>query len=871
VISLQDYSREYAYSQEDVRLLATIASWGAIAIDNARLLGETRQSVQELTALHEVSVALAGTLDPLEIQTIVASSTSELLKAEMCASVLLGAERQMPEQVLLDDGELVNQRYHNLADDEITRRIIASDGPVVLLDVNHDLGEQSVARQLGLSGLLGTLIGSLEQPIGVLWVGVRQPRDWQERELSLLAILANQASQALASARLFQSEQARRSAADTLRETAQALTRVMSLDEIMGLVLDQLSHVLSCETASLMLREDDWVSIRATRGFDESVRKQIEQLRFRLSDDRHMEQIVATRQPLVVDDAQESPDFVAAEGSEHIHGWIGAPLLLDDEVIGLLCADSSTVGAYTEEDGQMAFALASQAAQAIRNARLFDAVRRFAAELEERVVERTAALAETNVQLTEEKERLQAVHAITLELTRSLDIEEILTKTLGLASQAVGVRRGSIMLRDAQTHDLICRAVLSLDGTVQAAHIPISFSQGSGLSGWVMQHQEPVRIGDVRKDKRWLREEGRAAEVRSVVAVPLKAQDEALGVLILTNSKLNYFSDAQLQLLMTIANEVAIVIHNAELYSFINDLATRLGEALEQQRDESSKRQAILQSVNEGVIVLDEREHVVLFNPAAEQVLGIPAEFALRQPLAHLKEFGQARDQIRRAATIYTGLHEGLLAEREQGKAHTRMLELPSPSQTIALNVAPVISADGVPYGSVAVLRDVTREIEADRAKRDFISSVSHELRTPLTSIKGYVDLLLLGAAGPIGEGQLSFLSVVKNNANRLMELINDILEIGRIDAQKITLNFEQIEISDVFGDVLQTLRAELDRKSLEVEVELQPRLPEITADVRRITQVILNLTSNAVKYTYNEGHIRLRAFLNPSGMLQVE
>jgi signal transduction histidine kinase len=322
---------------------------------------------------------------------------------------------------------------------------------------------------------------------------------------------------------------------------------------------------------------------------------------------------------------------------------------------------------------------------------------------------------------------------------------------------------------------------------------------------------------------------------------------------------------------MTIANEVAIVIHNAELYSFINDLATRLGEALEQQRDESSKRQAILQSVNEGVIVLDEREHVVLFNPAAEQVLGVPAEFALRQPLAHLKEFGQTREQLQRATTIYTGLHEGLLAEREQGKAHTRMLELPSPAQTIALNVAPVISADGVPYGSVAVLRDVTREIEGDRAKRDFISSVSHELRTPLTSIKGYVDLLLLGAAGPIGEGQLSFLSVVKNNANRLMDLINDILEIGRIDAQKITLNFEQIEIGEVFGDVLQTLRAEIDRKSLDVEVDLQADLPEITADARRITQVVLNLASNAVKYTYSEGHIWLRAFLNPSGMLQVD
>jgi signal transduction histidine kinase len=199
------------------------------------------------------------------------------------------------------------------------------------------------------------------------------------------------------------------------------------------------------------------------------------------------------------------------------------------------------------------------------------------------------------------------------------------------------------------------------------------------------------------------------------------------------------------------------------------------------------------------------------------------------------------------------------------------MLELPSPAQSIALNVAPVVNSDGVPYGSVAVLRDITREIEADLAKRDFISSVSHELRTPLTSIKGYVDLLLLGAAGPVSEGQLSFLSVVKNNANRLMDLINDILEIGRIDAHKITLNFEQVDIGNVFNDVLQTLRAEIDRKSIEADLELQNGLPEIAADPRRLTQVILNMVSNAVKYTYTEGRIWLRAFLNPSGMLQVD
>jgi signal transduction histidine kinase len=200
------------------------------------------------------------------------------------------------------------------------------------------------------------------------------------------------------------------------------------------------------------------------------------------------------------------------------------------------------------------------------------------------------------------------------------------------------------------------------------------------------------------------------------------------------------------------------------------------------------------------------------------------------------------------------------------------MFELVDPAKSIAVNFSPWVGPQGsVQYGNVVVLRDITREIEADRAKRSFISSVSHELRTPLTSIKGYVDLLLLGAAGQVTEGQLSFLNVVKNNANRLMDLINDILEIGRIDEGKVQLHFEKARIEDLVADVMQTLRAEIDRKQMEAVVEIESGLPEIVVDPRRLTQVIMNLVSNAVKYTFPKGFIRVQASLNPAGMLQMD
>jgi len=872
VIGIEDYESDSAYSTDDLRLLSTIASWGATALENARLLGESRQSVQDLTALYDVSQALAGNFDPLEALSIIASSALDLLKGRVCAALLFD-ERQQPIHQIVLDLDALDSTERSFA--EVWSQLIAmvrqNDRPIAVRDLRSLLDAESTPIQMGLRGALSAVIGPREQPLGVISLTTREPRDWQDREISLMSLLTTQSALALESARLFQSEQTRRRVADTLREVAQTLTGVLALDEITNLILDQLQRVIPYDTASLMLREGDMLRIETTRGFNEALRPAIEQSTFSLSEDKTMARIVETRQPAVVEDAQAEPYFVPMEGSEHIHAWIGAPLLIEDEVIGLLSVDSSEIGKYTDEDAQLTFALASLAAQAIRNGRLFEEVHRFAAELEARVIERTAALAEANNQVSAEKERLQAVHAITLELSQSLDLEETLNKSLGLASKAVGVKRGSIMLRDAQSRSLVCRAVLTNDNKVRSTYIPITFGQGVGLAGWVMEHKRPASIADVRKDKRWIREEGRAEEVRSAIAIPLRTKDETLGVLMLTSPKINYFSPAQVQLMGTIANEIAIVIHNAELYSFITDQSLRVSELLEQQREETSKSQAILQSVTEGVIVLDEKQRVVLFNPAAEQVLHIPASFALDQQLSHLREYHGAGVQPAQAERIYNGLYEGLKALDDEGKSHSRTLDLTSPPQTIAMNFASVVRPDGIQYGSVAVLRDITREIEADRAKRDFISSVSHELRTPLTSIKGYVDLLLLGAAGPLADGQQSFLNVVKNNANRLMDLINDILEIGRIDADKIQLNFESISIGLVFQDILQTMRAEIERKSTNVKLDVASDLPTITADPRRVTQVILNLVSNAVKYTYPGAQVNLRAFINPAGLLQVD
>lgn len=861
LVSIQSYE-QFAFSEDDLRFVSTVATQAAAALENARLFAETRQSVNELQLLYDNSLSLARTLDSAEAQQLVVTSAAELLRADLAALFVLDAQGDLRLHLVVDALGNSVEGLSELRSNGLNAELLRSDSPLAVTDYNQIANPDPLIRETGIRGLLGVVIGTPEQQLGTLWLATMEPRRWSERQISLLSIFATQASQAIENARLFQSEQAKRRLADTLRQMASTLTSTLALDEIQQLIFDQLAQVVPYDSAAIMLREEQEVVITACSGFDQATTRDVLGLRFSLDDDPHMAEIVETRRPLMLPDAQLGPDFIEVPGTDYIRGWIGAPLLVDNEVIGILTVDSHKIGAYSDEDAMVAFALASQGAQAIRNGRLFAELKHARDELELRVEERTADLAT-------EKERLEVIHRITLELTATLDLEEILMKTLKLISGAVGVSRASIMLRDPAQGELICRAVLHENGAAVSANQSIRFDGGEGLAGWVMRHQEPVLIPDVRQDERWVREDGRADDIRSLAAVPLISADEPLGVLILSSLELAFFSNDHLKLLATIANEVAIAIYNAELYSWLSDIANKLSEALTTQREENSKTFAILRSVSEGVIVLDERGLVALVNPAAEQVLGITSDAVAGQPFDLLGAELTDEGQRERLHLIADGLSDSIQRAAERAAPYAKTLDVQG--QTIAVNVAPVVSPDGTNYGTVAVLRDITREIEADRIKREFVSTVSHELRTPLTSIRGYVDLLLMGTAGPVSENQLAFLSVVKTNTSKLMDLINDILAISTIETDKDKLQIDSVEIDALIREVYQSLKVEFERKSMTVTVTIAPDLPTIEGDRRRITQVVTNLFSNAVKYTYTKGRIDIRAYQNPSGMLQVD
>lgn len=877
IISLQSYEQR-AFNADDLRFVMTAANQAAVSLANARLFNERGRRIEELATFNEIGKALSSTVSFEELPDLIYRQTSRLLKTVNFYMALVDEKNnQITFPLYIERGQ--PQQVPPLRDGtSLTEYIVRTREPLLLQgdEVSNRMQQLGIVPVGDLTrSWLGVPMISSDKVIGVIGVqDYDNANAYREEDVRLLSTIASWAGTALDNARLFQNELARRTLADTLRDVAQSFTTTLALDEIQTLTINQLARLVPFDMAAVLLREEDMLRVTAAQGISDETVEQYPS--FEIQSTRFFNRMADTRQPLIIADTQQSRElgglrrYKLANG-QRLRCWIGAPMLIDDELVGVLLVGSSTESIYNADQAQITFVLASQASQAIQNARLFERITNIAAELEEANTELERRVTERTSDLEAEKQRLEAVHTITLELTSTLHMDEILSKALKMVCQTIGAARGSVMLRDPQTGELICRAVLYDDGEVRGENLPISFGMGGGLAGWVMKNQEAVRIADVRRDRRWVVEPGRADEVRSVAAVPLMSNDEPLGVLVLNSPKLGFFGDSQLKLLATIANQVAIAVNNAQLYSVINDFATRMGESLMLQREEFSKTRAILQSVTEGVIVLDEERKIVLFNPAAELILGMTSEALRDKQFTSLAMQGTTEQARKRASLIYTGLFTGLETAKDRKGIYSIALELPDPTQTIAVNLAPVIGNDGRRYGDVAVLRDVTREIEAERTKRAFISGVSHELRTPLTAIKGFVDLLISGLQGPLTDAQGYSLGVIKTNSNRLMDLINDILTISSIESGKIELQMSQVEVDAVILDVVQSLKLEAERKRLTVNVSIAENLPEVTADKRRLTQVVFNLFSNAVKYTFEGGHIWVRTFLNPAGLMQVE
>jgi signal transduction histidine kinase len=180
----------------------------------------------------------------------------------------------------------------------------------------------------------------------------------------------------------------------------------------------------------------------------------------------------------------------------------------------------------------------------------------------------------------------------------------------------------------------------------------------------------------------------------------------------------------------------------------------------------------------------------------------------------------------------------------------------------VSVRLSPVIARDQF-FGTVSIFRDVTQAVEVDRMKSEFVSTVSHELRTPMTSIKGYAELMLMGATGSISDEQKRYLEVISSNADRMSELVNDLLDISRIESGKTTLDLQPVNLEQIIRELVAGhLKALISREDKDINVltQIPLDLPLAHADPERMVQILTNLADNAVSYTLREGEITISA-----------
>jgi PAS domain S-box-containing protein len=257
---------------------------------------------------------------------------------------------------------------------------------------------------------------------------------------------------------------------------------------------------------------------------------------------------------------------------------------------------------------------------------------------------------------------------------------------------------------------------------------------------------------------------------------------------------------------------------------------------------------AIVEFSDDAILATDPEGLILTWNPGAERLYGYTRDEVLGKHVSLL----HARKELE--ADLLDRLRSG----GRVSQVETVKLTKDGREIDVSLTISLILDRKGRSIGASRIARNITERKQLDRMKDEFVGTVSHELRTPLTAIKGFIELVLDGDAGPVAETQREFLEVAARNADRLGAVINDILDVSRIEAQGLEIRLEPTDLGAVLEDVVSTFRLMAHNKGLTLRHEV-PILPRIRGDAARLVQVFSNLLSNAIKYT-PRGEVGIRA-----------
>lgn len=273
---------------------------------------------------------------------------------------------------------------------------------------------------------------------------------------------------------------------------------------------------------------------------------------------------------------------------------------------------------------------------------------------------------------------------------------------------------------------------------------------------------------------------------------------------------------------------------------------------------DKEKTEAVIRSVAEGLVVVDAQGKVIMMNPAAEKLLGV-----------------SKKDKVGKA--LLENLKEEQLISLVKGTEDKEEREIELVSQrdetkkVLRASSAVIENENGQTIGMVSVLSDITKQKELDQLKDSFVANVSHELRTPLVAIDKSLSFILNKTTGEISPGQEELLSMAQRNLKRLSLLINDLLDLSKLEAGKMELKRQASSIGKIINESIEGLNIWAKTKSIEIIKKIQEGLPQVNVDQNRIIQVLNNLIGNAIKFTPNNGNITVAAnFQSEKGEIEI-
>ncbi|MEA4910139.1 MAG: GAF domain-containing protein [Anaerolineaceae bacterium] len=685
-------------------------------------------------------------------------------------------------------------------------------------------------------------------------------------EVNFLDALSDQAVLAIERAQVVINMEKRVREMNVLTRVAQGINITLNLNDTLELIYAQTAQIIPLDDFHIYLLDAEGGMLIETFCIDHGERILARENQYLTAVQYLENEVIRRRVPLLTNDYERECKQAGIIPQVDLYAWLGVPLNAGAETIGALSLgnrDQSVV--YTADQAELLQAIANLVAGAIVKARLLQVSQRRA-------------------------HQLSILNEMARQLTSTLDLDPLLQKILQNAANILDCEAGSLFLVDEQTDELVFHATV---GPVADDLLHQRLPSGNGVVGRAVKQRQPVTVNRIETSGDWSPSTDFQTGflTRSLLAVPMQVKDRVIGAIEVINKKDGSpFIREDEELLASFTAQAAVVIENARLYMMTD-------QALAARVDELSVMQRIDRELNTS---LD-----------THKAMEITLEWAMRQSGAHGGLIGLVQDDGFRvvAAEGYQDellpyqqdilpadmfqlgelLQSGTVQRRrleedtEAGLLHNVACQLivPIRREKIFMGFLILESRDGDAFdedalnfvvrlsdhAAIAIANSqlYTELQAANVAKSEFVSFVSHELKNPMTSIKGYTELIAVGAVGPVSDGQMNFLNTIRSNVERMATLVSDLADVSRIEAGRLKLDFKPVSVKDAVDEVSRSLKRQVEDRGQQLTVDFAADLPGVWADRTRLIQVVTNLLSNAIKYTPNGGQILLAADAAPN------